>query len=319
MEKLDLSVVVPCFNEEENIQKIYMEIKSVLENLKDLKWELVFVDDGSTDNTAVYMKNLCANDHRVKVIKLSRNFGKEIAVLAGIDYAEGEGVVIIDADLQHPPTLIPQFLNLYKSHGYDIIQGIKRSRGDTSVSEKLSATLFYKLFNWLSDIKIQENSTDFVFLSEKAVHTLRRIREINRFNRGLFSWIGFKKGYIYFDVANRASGSSKFTPLKLIKLALNSLTSFSVLPLRVVTLTGLIISILSFLYGAVVIFRKLFFGINVEGYASLMVAVLFLGGLQIMFLGIVGEYIGRIYTEVKNRPVYVVEEIYTKQGKPTVD
>lgn len=311
-----LSIVIPCYNESRNIERIYEEIKNIMEEEPEINWEIVFVDDGSTDDTFNQMLNIADRDGRVKIVKLARNFGKEIAVLAGVDSADGENLIIMDADLQHPPGLIREFIRLHRETGYDIIQGVKRSRGNKSLKDSISAKLFYVLFNKLSEVKIQENSSDYIFLSSKAKSVFKNLREKNRFNRGLFSWMGLSRGYIYFDADIRTHGKSKFNLLKLVKLALNSITSFSVLPLRISMVFGFIVSAMAFSYGIFVIFQKLFYGIEVEGYASIMVAILFLGGLQMIFLGIIGEYIGKIYTEIKNRPLYIIEDVIKKRDIP---
>lgn len=317
MTDIQLSIIIPCYNEKDSLPELYKKITGVIEKVDNLSYQLIFVNDGSTDGSEHILRQIfMENPEKIKIINLSRNFGKEIAIMAGIDHADGESVLLIDADLQHPPEKIVDFVNLYRTGKYDIIQGIKLSRNDENLLRNISSIMFYRMFNFLSDIKIEENSSDYILLSNKALKAFKSIRERERFNRGLFSWIGFQKGYVYFHTNRRSSGKSKFNAYKLLKLAIDSVVSFSTLPLRIASVIGVSISGISFMLALIIVLQKIFFGIEVKGYASVIVAVFFLGGIQLIFLGVIGEYIAKIYSEVKNRPPYIIKEImsYDKPG-----
>jgi glycosyltransferase involved in cell wall biosynthesis len=246
---------------------------------------------------------------RVKLIDLSRNFGKELALTAGLDHASGEAVIPIDADLQDPPELIGEFVRLWRE-GYDVVYGVRKLRTGDGLGKRLTARMFYHLFNSLTEVCIPENTGDFRLMDRRVVEALRRLPERNRFMKGLFSWVGFRQTGVEYDHDARAAGTSKFKFWKLWNFAIDGITAFSTLPLRVWSYVGVGISLLAFLYAMFIMFRTLAMGSDVPGYASLIVAVLFLGGIQLITLGVIGEYLGRLYAEAKQRPPYVVGRTY---------
>ena len=306
MKKSKLTIIIPCYNEEKNILNVYTRLVEVLDKI-NYDYSLLFVNDGSTDNTQKILEELYQKDERVKVIELSRNFGKESALTAGLDYAEGDIVIPFDADLQDPPEVILELLKKYEE-GYEIVNAVRRKRKGDSFLKRATAKLFYKLMRAISNIDIPENSSDFRLISGDALKAVRRLRERKRFMKGIFSWVGFKTANVYYDRQPRFSGKTKWNYFKLLELSMDGITSFSIVPLRLASLFGFIISILAFLFGIWIAFEKIFFGIPVPGYASVIVSILFLGGIQLIFLGIIGEYIGRIYEEVKKRPIYIVRK-----------
>lgn len=317
LDYVELSVVVPLYNEELNINYLFERLVSVLSRL-NMKYEIVCVNDGSKDNT---LKHLVEHHHRnplIKVINLSRNFGKEIALTAGIDYARGAAVVPIDADLQDPPELIEDLINKWRE-GYDVVYATRRSRIGESWLKRSTASAFYQAIARMSRISIPSNTGDFRLLDRRVVDALKQVPERNRFMKGLFAWVGFKQTSIVYDRPQRYKGTTKWNYWRLWNFAIDGITSFSFLPLKVWSYVGLALSLLSFLYATFLIIRTLLFGIDVPGYASLMVAVLFLGGVQLLTLGIIGEYLGRVYEEVKGRPLYLVRDYYGFDTNRAVD
>lgn len=303
-----ISLVVPMYNEEANIRLFYEDVSKVLDNL-ECTWEVVCVNDGSKDNTLAQLVQLNQSDARVKVIDFSRNFGKELALSAGIDFATGHAVIPIDADLQHPPEVIGEMLDKWKD-GADIVFGVRRSREKESLPKRLLSKIFYKLFGKISGIPNHNRIGDFCLLDAKVADIIRKLPEKNRFMKGLFAWVGYNKAYVIFDLQDRNAGHTKWNYWRLWNFALDGITSFSTIPLRIWTYVGFTIATLSILYAGKVIFHALAHDIDVPGYASLMVALLFLGGIQLISLGIIGEYLGRIYIEVKGRPKYLIRESY---------
>ena len=305
---MKVSVVVPCYNEEDNVEPCYNELKRVLSGA-GYDYEIIFVNDGSKDNTLEKLINLHKLDKNVKVIDLSRNFGKEIALTAGLDYAKGDVVIPFDADLQHPPEVILQLIEKYKE-GYDVVNAVRIKREGETFLKKITSKIFYKVINMLADIEIPEDVGDFRLISRNALEAVRSLRERKRFMKGIFAWVGFKTANIYYEVAPRRAGKTKWNYLKLIDLAIEGITSFSIAPLRLASLLGFLVSFLAFLYAIWIIVAKLIFGNPVKGYPSLMVSILFLGGVQLITIGIIGEYVGRIYEEVKQRPLYIVKNVW---------
>lgn len=301
-----VSIVVPMFNESENIGMLYERLTAVLEKL-DRPYEVICVNDGSKDNTLQLMIKINQKDPRFKIIDLSRNFGKEIALSAGLDYSNGEVVVPIDADLQDPPELICEMLERW-AEGYDVVYAVRTQRDGESLLKKSTAALFYKIIGKLSTIDIPRNTGDFRLMSRQVVESLKELRETHRFMKGLFSWIGFRQTAIMYRRDARYAGKTKWKFGKLWNLALEGITSFSYLPLQWSMYFGFFVASSAFLYGLYLTIRTLIYGNPVPGYPSLMVIVLFLGGVQLFTVGIIGEYIGRIYTESKRRPLYVVRE-----------
>ncbi|WP_434637897.1 glycosyltransferase family 2 protein [Sulfurimonas sp. NW7] len=303
-----LSIVVPCYNEEDVINVFLNKIFSVLEYV-DEDFEIVFVNDGSRDSTLSVLKEKSKEYDNVRVINLSRNFGKEAALTAGIDASKGEVVVPIDVDLQDPPELILDFIKKYKE-GYDVVVGKRVDRTTDSVAKRISAEFFYKIHNKISDIEIPHNVGDYRLMSRRVVNELKKLPESQRFMKGLFAWLGFKTAVVEYKRDARIAGDSSFNGWKLWNFALDGITSFSTAPLRVWLYIGLGLAFISFIYGSWIILKTLLFGADTPGYASMITVVLFLGGIQLMGIGILGEYIGRIYVESKNRPIYIVENEY---------
>lgn len=304
----ELSIVVPLYNEELNIAYLFERLESVLERIEST-YEIVCVNDGSRDNT---LKCLVDNHYRnpaIKVVNLSRNFGKEIALTAGIDYAVGAAVIPIDADLQDPPELIGELVEKWRE-GYDVVYATRRSRQGESWLKRFTALAFYNTIGKMSRVPIPSNTGDFRLLDRKVVEALKKLPERTRFMKGLFAWVGFKQTSVMFDRQPRLKGKTTWNYWRLWNFAIDGITSFSLLPLKIWTYIGLVISLISFLYASFLIIRTLIYGVDWPGYASLMVAVLFLGGIQLLTLGIIGEYLGRVYEEVKSRPLYLVRELY---------
>lgn len=300
-----LSIIVPVFNEQEVLGEFYQRTVQVLADV-DAVVEIIFVNDGSTDYSLIMLEDLRDNDPRVAILDLSRNFGKDIAMTAGLDHARGDAVVIIDADLQDPPELIPQMLEEWR-HGFDVVYAQRRSRAGESVFKKTTASLFYRIMQRISRVQIPVDTGDFRLLSRRAVDALSGLRERHRFMKGLFAWIGYPQKAILYDRDARHDGKTKWNYLALWNFALEGVTSFSTLPLKVATYLGTLTAFGAFLFGLFIIVQTLFFGNPVAGYPSLLVVVLFLGGIQLMALGVIGEYLGRMFDETKGRPLYLLK------------
>jgi len=307
MSSPQLSVVVPCYNEQEVILACYEALVHALSE-KTQSFELIFVNDGSKDATLEILRGLHAVDRRVKVVDLSRNFGHQIAVSAGLAYADGEAVAIIDADLQDPPELILQMLEIRDS-GYDVVYGVRRVRKGESRFKLLTAKWFYRILNRLSDTEIPLDCGDFRLLDRRAVDALLRMREQHRLLRGMWSWIGFRQYALQYDRAPRFAGETKYPFREMLKLALDGTLSFSVVPLRIVSFMGVATAIISSVGIFYALFLRLFTRVWVPGWTLLFIGMMFLGGMQMLAIGVAGEYIGRIYTEVKQRPLYLVREV----------
>jgi glycosyltransferase involved in cell wall biosynthesis len=307
-----ISVIVPVKDEEAAILPFVARLTTVLDGLRcpengSVDWEMLFVDDGSSDATLPAILAAHGRDPRVRGLSLSRNFGKEAALSAGLDHATGDTVVPIDVDLQDPPEMIGPMLDQWRA-GYEVVYGVRRNRLTDSLPKRLTADLYYRAHNWLSEDKIPEHAGDFRLLDRKVVDVIRRMPERNRFMKGLFAWGGFRQTAVEYDRAERAIGTTKFNYLKLWKLAVDGITSASTAPLRVWSYMGAGIAVVALAYALYLIGRTVLYGIDVAGYASIMVAVLFLGGVQLLSLGILGEYVGRILVETKGRPIYVVRQ-----------
>jgi len=309
-----ISVILPCFNEANNIPEIYDRLITVL-NLTQEEYELIFIDDGSTDNTLETLSHICAKDSRVKVLEFSRNFGHQAALCAGLDHAQGDAVIMLDAYLQHPPEVILQLIEKWKE-GYEIVNTVRNDPPGASLFKKLSAKGFYKVMNLFTNMHIPENSADFRLIDRKVVTEFKGLKEKNKFFRGLVNWIGFKKCVVTYDASPRLAGVSKYSFWKMLKFAFDGITSFSAFPLHVATMLGILVSCASFLYAMYAIYIRVFTETAVPGWTSVLVAVLFLGGVQLLSLGIIGEYLNRVYTETKDRPVYIVRNVHgsRKQG-----
>ena len=302
----ELTVLVPVYNEAENIPLLVARLTSTLESCV-ASYEIVFIDDGSRDATLQALHAAHQQDPRIDAISFSRNFGKEVAIAAGLDHARGAAVVIMDADLQHPPETIVEMIAKWRE-GFENVYGLRRDRATDSRLRRALTQRFYRLFARLGETRLPPGAGDFRLLDRKAVNALMRMRERARFNKGLYSWIGFKSVGVPYDVADRAHGESKFTYSKLTRFALDGLMSFSTVPLMVWTFIGMTVSFLAFFAAAYIVISTLIYGTDVPGYASLIVSISFLSGIQLMSLGILGEYVGRIFAEVKGRPLYIVSE-----------
>ena len=307
MKMKKISILIPCFNEEKSLPLLYPELKKLMDANQAYEWELMFVNDGSADNTLSLLKQFRQEDQRVNYVDLSRNFGKEAAMLAGFDYVTGDCMVIIDADLQHPPTLIPEMIKLWEQ-GYDDVYAKRKSRGKESWLRKRLSLRFYKILQSSSRFDVLQNVGDFRLLDRCCINALRRLRESERYTKGMYSWIGFKKKEIEFEQGDRVAGESSWNYRQLFSFAIDGITSFTSAPLRISTIVGFVVSLCAFLYMIYVFIKALIWGDPVQGYPTLVILILFLGGIQLLSLGIIGEYIGRIYNETKNRPDYVVRE-----------
>lgn len=301
-----LSIVVPFYNEGANVEALFARLVPVLDAL-GLAWEVVCVNDGSRDDTWARLSAVAAGDARIKAIDLSRNFGKEVALSAGLAAATGQAVVPMDADLQHPPEFIAEMVAKWRE-GYEVIYATRTDRDDQSLSGRMASRAFYWVFDNLSDIKLPHGAGDFRLLDRKVVDVINRMPERNRFMKGIFAWVGFRQVGIPCKFSARETGTSKWGVLKLVRFAFAGLTAFSNFPLRVWGGVGAVISGFAFLYIVVRLLRTLFYGIDVPGYESIIVAILFLGGMQLLTLGILGDYLGRVFDEAKGRPLYVVRE-----------
>ena len=299
-----VSVVVPAYNEGPGLRAFHDRLLHAMAGVAS--WEVVYVNDGSSDSTLSVMEALQRADDRVAVVSLSRNFGKEIAVTAGLDHAVGEAVVIIDADLQDPPELIPALIAGWRG-GFDMVYAKRRSRSGETWLKRRTARGFYRLMQHMGDLRMPEDTGDFRLMSRRVVDAVRQLREQHRFMKGLFAWVGYPTTYVLYDREPRHAGHSKWSYWRLWNLALEGITSFTVMPLKLATYVGLAVALLSVIYAAQVIVKTLLFGNAVAGYPSLVTIVLFLGGVQLMFLGVIGEYLGRIFNETKQRPLYLVE------------
>lgn len=300
-----LSVVVPVYNEKEGLQEFYDRTKRVLLDVNGLDHEIIFVDDGSRDGSAQVIMQFVGQDARVRLLKLSRNFGHQIAITAGIDAACGNAVVVIDADLQDPPEVILRFIEKWKE-GYDVVYGVRETRDGETLLKVWTASIFYRILKALVNLDIPVDVGDFRLMSRRVVEHLKAMQERDRFVRGLVSWIGFRQIGLTYRRDKRYAGETKYPYRKMIRFALDGITSFSSIPLKMATIMGYLTSLIAFAYACSVIVQK-FMGYTVQGWATIMVGLLFLGGVQLICLGILGEYIGRIFNETKGRPLYIID------------
>lgn len=308
----ELSIIVPCHNEQSSLPLFFEAIKGKIAD-KTKSFEVIFVDDGSSDDTLALLKVLKSKSkYCIKIISFSRNFGKEAAMMAGIDASEGKAVTFLDCDLQDPPELLGEMLEKWRS-GTDVVLAKRTDRSTDSFLKRFFANAFYKIHNQLSEVPIYENVGDYKLLDRKVIEVLKQMPERTRFLKGLTAWVGFKTDYVEYKRPERAAGNTKFTFWKLWNYAIEGITSFSTVPLRIWTYIGSFITLIAFLKGMAIISRTLIYGIDVPGYASLITAIMFFGGVQLLTLGILGEYIGRIYVETKRRPLYVIQ--YQDLGK----
>ena len=309
-----ISILIPAYNEQEVLSHLYERLNKLAGETPDYDFEFLFVNDGSRDRTLEIIKSYAEKDTRVAYVNLSRNFGKETAMLAGFDHVTGDAAVIIDADLQDPPELIPQMLK-YWEEGYDDVYARRTSRDGESWLKKATSSAFYKILQQSTQIPIQQDTGDFRLLDKRCVEALKQIRESQRYTKGMFSWIGYKKKEITYERDPRAAGETKWNYFKLVNLAIDGITSFTTSPLRLSSILGVLVSISAFIYIIYLIVRTIAFGTDLAGYPSMMAVILFLGGVQLLSLGVIGEYIGRIFNETKNRPPYFVEEYHSSDRK----
>lgn len=302
-----VSILIPCYNEEASLPILYPELKKLMDSQIDYEWEVLFVNDGSRDNTLTIIKELRNQDKRICYVDLSRNFGKENAMLAGFDYATGDCMVIMDADLQDPPSLIPEMLR-YWEEGYDDVYAKRNNRGKESWLRKQFSLLFYAILQKSTRFEVLKNVGDFRLLDRCCIEALKKLRETERYTKGMFCWIGFKKKEIIFNRGDRAAGKSNRNFFSLFNLAIEGITSFTTTPLRFSTVLGFIISLFAFILMIFYLVKTIIWGDVIQGFPTLITVILFLGGIQLFSIGILGEYLGRIFNESKNRPVYLVRE-----------
>lgn len=330
---ITVTIIIPIYNEADNLPNLLYNLSKLLNNNleknfpehndQDLpipkeNWEIIFVNDGSNDHTLDILRSYNKDEINFKVINFSRNFGKENAILAGMDHSNGDCVIIMDGDLQHPIELIPEML-LHWKRGYHDVFCVRNDRRTDPLWKKVGTNIFYKILKKSSDLNIVPNAGDFRLLDRKVVNSLILLRESNRFSKGLYSWVGFKKREIPYTPKERKNGSSSFKLGSLLNLAFDGITSFSITPLRIATIIGFIVSFFAILYMSLIIIKTLIFNEPVQGYPSLMCVILFLGGIQLISIGVIGEYLGKLYIESKNRPSYIIESIISpsKQNRNT--
>ena len=301
-----ISILVPCYNEEKTLPLLYPELKNLMDAYPLYAWEVLFVNDGSKDNTLYIIKSLRAADQRICYVNLTRNFGKENAMLAGFDYVSGDCMIIMDADLQDPPSLIPEMLD-YWEQGYEDVYAKRANRGEESWLRKKLSLLFYKILDHSTRFDILQNVGDFRLLDRCCINALKRLRESERYTKGMFCWIGFKKKEIVFDRQNRVAGNSNWNFWSLLNLAIEGITSFTTAPLRFATIFGLLVAFIAFCFMLFYGIKTLIYGDEARGFTTLIVIILFMGGIQLLTIGILGEYVGRIFNESKKRPVYLAD------------
>lgn len=311
-----LSIVVPCYNEETVVKLFYAETSRILQSMKNLDYEFIFVNDGSSDRTLELLKELAQTDPQIHYISFSRNFGKEAGIFAGLSHAKGDFVVIMDADMQDPPALLPQMLSLLEE-GYDSVATRRVTRKGESPIRSMFAHMFYKIINKLSDADIVDGARDYRMMTRQMVNSILELKEYHRFSKGIFGWVGYKTKWLEFENVQRIAGETKWSFWKLFKYAMEGIIAFTTVPLRFASLLGILISLLGLFYILYIVVKTTIFGIDVPGYASTLVFVLFLGGIQLLALGIIGEYLAKTYMEVKSRPMFFIKE--TDMGGPTSD
>ena len=311
-----ITLLIPAYNEQEVLEPLFERLDTLAKSTKHYQFEFLFVNDGSRDDTLEIIKQRAEKDSRISYINLSRNFGKEIAMIAGIDHVKGDAMVILDADLQDPPELIPEMI-AYWEEGYDDVYARRNSREGETWMKKRTSSWYYKLLQSSTSIPIQIDTGDFRLLDRRCIDALKQFRESQRNTKAMFSWIGYRKKEIFYNRDPRIAGTTKWNYRKLVNLAIDGITSFTTAPLRIATISGLGISLLAFCYILYLVIRPLFGVPTGAGYSSLMAVILFIGGIQMLFLGIIGEYIGRIFVEVKQRPLYLIEEYHESTAKKT--
>jgi len=303
-----LSVIVPSYNEEESIPLFYKEVDKISKKMKQLEFEFIFVDDGSKDETLNVVKNLRKKDKRVRYITFSRNFGKEAAIYAGLDAAKGDYITLMDADLQDPPALLPEMYRLITEEGYDVVGTRRVTRKGEPPIRSFFARMFYKIINKMSNVEMVDGARDYRLMKKKVVKSILSMKEYNRYSKGLFAFVGFKTKWLEYENIERVAGETKWSFWKLFKYALEGIIAFTTTPLVVISLIGLIMFLIAFIAILFIVIRKLAFGDPVAGWASLVCFILFTSGIQLLCLGIIGQYLSKTYLEVKNRPIYIISE-----------
>lgn len=306
-----VSILIPVYNEQESLLLLYNELKKLMNNLIYYTWEVLFINDGSNDETLSVIRDLRKEDNRISYLDLSRNYGKEVAMLAGFDYVTGDCMIIMDADLQDPPAIVPQMLEKWEE-GYEDIYAEKDYRGKESWLRKTFSLIFYYLLQKTTKINILQNVGDFRLLDRRCIEALKRMREQERYTKGMFCWIGYKKFSIKFNRGDRVAGNTHWSYLQLARLAMEGVISFTTAPLKIATFLGISVSFIAFIYMLYVLIKTLIWGDPVAGYPTLMIVILFLGGSILLTLGIIGEYLSRIFLETKNRPTYIAREYNDK-------
>lgn len=312
--KQSICVLIPAYNEEEVLPRLFERLGKLADENSSYQWEFLFVNDGSTDSTLSIIKKHAEHDEQISYINLSRNFGKEIAMIAGIDHIESDAMVIIDADLQDPPELIPEMIKWWEK-GYDDVYARRKSRAGETFLKKKSSEWFYRILQGTTRVPIQVDTGDFRLLNRRCIDALQQFRESERYTKGLFSWIGYKKKEVLYDRDPRIAGETKYNYSRLINLAIDGITSFTTAPLRIASVLGFVVSFFAFAYIVYLVVRTLLFGTDLAGYPSMMAVILFLGGIQLLSLGVIGEYVARIFTETKQRPLYFIEELHSAKHK----
>ena len=302
-----VSIIIPCYNEESNLMQLYQNLELFINYHREYLWQIILIDDGSKDKTFTILKEIRNKDNRFCLISLSRNFGKENAMLAGFDYVKGECCIIMDADLQHPVNTIPKMIALWEK-GYDDVYAKRTNRGKESWLRKKLSLTYYKILQKMANVDILPNVGDFRLLDKKCINALKELRETQRYTKGLYCWIGFNKKEVEFEQGDRTQGKSSFNYHTLFNLAIEGITSYSTAPLRLSTILGTITSCAAFLYMCYTFIKTIILGEPVHGFPTLIIVILFLGGVQLLSLGIIGEYLGRIFLETKRRPVYLINK-----------
>lgn len=302
-----ITIMVPCYNEEKSLPMLYLRLSAMMDKMTDYEWEVLLVNDGSRDGTLDVIRELRSRDDRVCFIDLSRNFGKERAMLAGFDHATGDCMVIMDADLQDPPEIVPEMIKHWEE-GWDDVYARRVSRGKESWLRRKLSLRYYRMLQRTTQDDVLQNVSDFRLIDRKCIDAIKQMRECERYTKGIFSWIGFKKKEITFDRDDRAAGRSSYNLFKLTELAVQGITSHTTSPLRIATIMGFVVSVIAIIYMMFVLVKTLIYGDPVAGYPSLIIVILFLGGVQLISLGIIGEYLARVFNESKGRPVYIVRE-----------
>lgn len=300
----NISIVVPAYNEEGNIAELYRRLTALLDG-RDESFEIIFVDDGSADDTLERIAELSERDERVKAVSFSRNFGHMKALCAGLDHASGSAVITMDADLQHPPELIPRLLDKWRA-GYEIVGTIREEAADTGAFKRTTSRWFYGLMNRIGGIDLPRGAADYRLLDRKVVDTLKNMQERSRFLRGMIGWVGYRKTFLNYRADPRFAGSTKYSFSRMLRFALDGITSFSAVPLRLSAFVGVLVALSGFVYAAYALYTRFFTDRAIQGWASVLVAVLLIGGVQLVFLGVIGEYLSRVYEEAKQRPLYIV-------------